>query len=229
MQTLAGDLLLLALDDRKGHILKSAHRDVLPYSCAGAVIMDLVILERLRLVEGEVSVCDPKPIGEPILDRPLEFLGSDVEKQSLASAIRWVARIGGDLERLILDRLVEQGFLALGTRRVLWIFPVRCYRSADDRREANVKARLRQIAENKSPWEERDAVLVSLARTCNLQYELFPRSDLRQFAEGQAAGHEQAVTIAKAVLDTVANAHAKGLGGIAVALNRGSFPTTGGR
>ena len=73
MLNLMEELLLLALDDKKGKVLLSSSTE-LPYALRGAVLLELVNAKKIDIVNKKVVLIDSTMTGNPILNNALELI-----------------------------------------------------------------------------------------------------------------------------------------------------------
>src|SRR5918912_4172268 len=73
--SLAEELLLLAYDDQTGKATGS--RIGLDLGMAAAVMVDLALKGRIAYINGNLTVIDPTPVGDPIEDAVLAKVASD--------------------------------------------------------------------------------------------------------------------------------------------------------
>ena len=178
MQTLAQDLLLLALDDEKGTQswpgLKTGS-----YGLGGAVLMDLMLSERIGLAGGEVVVKDQTPTGDPVLDAALETIRASKEPRD---AKHWVKKLGGKagLHEQLARRLVERGILREQTHKYLWVFHEQRFPTSDPSPEFIIRDRIRDVALAGVEPDTRTLLLLSLVNACDLTDRLFSRDDRKQ-------------------------------------------------
>jgi golgi phosphoprotein 3 len=174
------EVLLLAVHDRKGTFHGSMHS----YALAGAMVTELVILERLRVVEESrkrsfLEASNLKPTGDPLLDEVLERVGSAKRRAQIRT---WVGRIAGirRLRHRAAERLVERGLLGREEGRILGVFPRVRYPTADPEPEAALVAAMRRTLVDDSPPDPHMAVLVSLTASSGILRHLLDRRFLRE-------------------------------------------------
>lgn len=174
MLTLPEELLLLSLDEQGN--TASACATSLPYGLAGAALLDLRLMGKVQLDEGPVTILDPTPTGEPVLDAVLFAVYGHRKPLTLQ---KWVMQMTGkvpDLRGQALSRLIERGILREEEGRILWIFPSRKYPEVDGRPEASVVDRIRQAAAQFGQTDDRTRALMGLMKTCGLTGEVFDKS-----------------------------------------------------
>jgi hypothetical protein len=197
---LAEELLLLALDDESGKVVVSE----LDKGLAGAVLIELALLERVRVAEkGEdvragrlVLESGPAP-AHPVLAAGLDVLSGregrkpDHVLDALAKGLR---------ERLA-DGLVETGVVRRERHKVLGLFPTERLPAQDPAHEATVRQRIGAALDGATP-DARTAALIALLSALNAVTTVLDVADKRaarrrakEIAEGQWA----ATAVRKAV------------------------------
>ncbi|CAM3236168.1 GOLPH3/VPS74 family protein [Stackebrandtia soli] len=181
--TLPEELLLLAYHDETGRN-KSSFID---YGLAGAVLMELVLAERLDLVDKRVNVVNATPLGDPILDECLARIGADKRRK----AQHWVTKLT-KLRPRLLETLEAKGIIRHRQDRVLGLLPFNRYLPVDGRtEEATLVAALTRMVDAGSATDARLASLGSLVYAIGIEHVVFPdrkRSAVRKTLKGISAG-----------------------------------------
>lgn len=166
---LAEKLLQLAYQDDGSPAPDSSFLD---YGLAGAVLVELVIAGRVAPVDGRLRLVNPRPTGDPVVDRGLAEIA---KARTEASAQEWVGWLSAGLRGAVLDRLTERGLLRRQDQRVLWVFPTSRYPSATYGQPApEIDARRRLALAGARPPDPRTHVLWSLVRSTGLVASAFP-------------------------------------------------------
>jgi Golgi phosphoprotein 3 (GPP34) len=154
------DLLQLMLDDESGGLLADATR--LDYGLAGAVLIELALLERIvvepskRPADGVVRVVGAAT-DVPVLDAALARIAEKPRK-----AVTLVPRLAKGLRASVTEGLVASGVLREQEARLLGIFPRRRWPAVDPTAEDAVRRRLHGVLVQGSTPDVRTAALVSL-------------------------------------------------------------------
>jgi golgi phosphoprotein 3 len=174
------EILLLAVHDEKGSFHSSMHSHAL----AGALVTELVLLDRLRVVERSrrrsfLEATSPKATGDPLLDEVLERVRSAKRRAQVKT---WVGRVAGirRLRHRAAERLVERGLLARDEGRILGIIPRVRYPAADPRPEEALVAAMQDALMDDGPPDPHTAVLLSLTASSGILRHLFGRKLLRE-------------------------------------------------
>lgn len=171
MVTLAEDLFLLATDAATGTpLVDTSHLD---FGLSGAVLMDLVLRQRIAVHEAQVTVTDPRPTGDPLLDPALSAIAAAKPREPG----HWVRDLAHHLRDAVKDRLVEAGVLRRDEHRVLGIIRIHRTHETDGRLHHELEDQLHDavVRGHSGSWET--AALASLALATGLDRHLFPRSD----------------------------------------------------
>jgi hypothetical protein len=173
MVTLAEDLWLLATEASTGRpLIDTTHLDL---GLGGALLLDLVLQQRIALRESRVTSTDPRPTGDPLLDRALSEIAAKPHDPG-----HWVRHLTHGLRRTVKDRLVEAGVLCRDDHKVLGIIPIHRTHETDGRLHHALADHLHDAVVVSHPPSRETAALASLALAVKLDRHLFPRSDRRE-------------------------------------------------
>lgn len=179
MITFAEELLLLALDDKKGTFIEMPTMS-LEYGLVGAILMELALLNKIDTDMEHLLLIDGSPTGDLIFDKVLDIIKQESQNQK---PIFWVKKIANELTSLqtvLLDRLISKGILKKEKHKILWVFNKRCYPVINNTEEKEVKTRIHELIINKDIPDPRDVVLISLVDSCNLAKEIFSKDELEK-------------------------------------------------
>ena len=181
MLTFPEEIVLLALDDKTGKFV-----DLPPLSMdqalAGAALLELAFQNRIDTDLTHLSLVNPKPTGEEMLDPLLEKIVTAKDKKD---AKYWVGVFSADGETIrekVLRRLVQRGVLKQEEKKILWVIPGRRYPMVNDQEEREVRKRIRSVVVDGEVPGPRDVVLVSLASACQLLRSVFTDTDLLKYS-----------------------------------------------
>lgn len=179
MLTFAEEILLLALDDKKG-VIKPLPSHSMRFALTGALLTELAFADRIDTDLDSLKVVSTQPTGEPLLDEILKRLQKSAPPKNTEYWLNEIAWNTEDLQERTLNQLVKKGVLKVEDRKVLWVFARRCYPLMDNREVMEVRARLRDLILKKDIPDPRDAVLISLVLACNLFSEIFSEEELER-------------------------------------------------
>ncbi|MDR3578031.1 MAG: GPP34 family phosphoprotein [Anaerolineaceae bacterium] len=167
-------LYILAIDDAEGDLLESAVNQLEPAVAAG-VLAELVLLGRINLEDGRVTVVDPTGTEHPILDRALFSM---VDTARMRKVKYWINTL--TYEKLLSDigqHLVEAGVLVRKKKRLLLVVPFGEHPTGQVSAKFGLKNRLREIVlANQSP-EPSELVQLVLLNNCDLLGLVFTRGE----------------------------------------------------
>ncbi len=178
----AEEIMLLLLDDESGrfeHLPISTTR----YALAGAVLMDLALLDRIDTDPQQLILLDATPLQDPMFDPTLAAIE---HAGSRHDARYWVERIGDladDIRECALGRLVERRILEHKEDRFLWVFRSRRYPIIGGKAEREVKQRIMGVLFSDDIPEPRDVVIICLANACRIFEKLLSPRELERAAE----------------------------------------------
>jgi hypothetical protein len=201
MPTLAEEVLLLAHDEVRGRFVE-APALTMDTALAGAVLMELAMLNRIDTDPDRLILVDPTPTGEPVLDGILARIAAEPIPCGTAE---WVSRLREEapaIRAAALARLVERGILREEKGRFLWVFGTRRYPLVDGTEQREVKHRIAHLLLSDDIPDPRDAMLVGLADACGLLERVFSEEELRR-SRGRIKQIVQLDLIGRAVGSTI--------------------------
>jgi hypothetical protein len=190
MVSLAEDLFLLACDEATGRA--RIPTTYLELGLGGALLLDLVLRDRLALVDEHVAVVASARTGDSLLDAAL---GAVVAGAQRHEPEYWVRHLAKGTRAAVQRRLVAAGVLLADDHKVLGLVAVHHTHQVDDRMEHELVRGLRDVVILDRPASRDTAALVSLALAVGLEQHLFPRADrravrqrMREIADGEWVG-----------------------------------------
>lgn len=205
---LATDLLLLALDDERGTVLREAAMG-LDYGLAGAIVMELALGGCVGVEDDRVAATGTAA-ADVLLDDALHAITARPDKR-ISHWVRHFSRGLGGLRQRLLDRLVAQGTLAKRDRRVLLVFHQKVYPELDTRVEHDVRVRVDDALLRGAMPDPETACLIHLAAACRVTDAIYPRAGRKAIATriselddaGTAGAHAVAAQVARAETQAV--------------------------
>ncbi|MFE1772490.1 GPP34 family phosphoprotein [Streptomyces sp. NPDC059008] len=192
--TLPEELLLLALDPVRGRPLNSPR--YLRYGLAGAALADLEAAGRIAVERGDrVTVANPLPLGDPILDGALATLPAPAKGGRGIRAHRWVRSASRPVRELCLRRLEERGALRRQVYRALGLLPYERFPAGAVDLAGPAHARFRAAVDAGLP-DRRTRLLAAHSSATGLDTKLLPgsafrplRRDLRRLVKEEWTAH----------------------------------------
>lgn len=160
-------IVLLGLDDEQGHF-DSGTATYLNYGFAAALIIDLLLAERIELEDGKIRVKTNALTRNKALDNVLSRM---YRVKSPKSVSHWVHAIVMDCAKLwkqTLNELIQQGILRHKTKKFLWVFKLNRYPTVDSRAEDKLRARLRELLFQSESPDKDERMLLSILLHCEL-------------------------------------------------------------
>ena len=183
MLTFAEEILLLLLDDESGEFVPAPAWSR-QCALAGAVLMDLALLNRIDTDLRKLVVVDPSPTGDDLLD---PILAAIVEETEIHDARHWVEHIAeeqsGQIQDGALTRLVKRRILESEGGRLLWAFRTRRYPTIDGKAEREVKLRIMHVLFSGEIPGPRDIVIICLADACRIFNQIMPEKEVERARE----------------------------------------------
>jgi hypothetical protein len=210
MLNLAEELFLLALDDDEG-VISAPALDTLRYGLAAALLADLALLGKIAVEEQRISLLDPAPLGDELLDDLLLRLA---EANKPRKVKYWISALGfRKLPKQVAQRLTARGVLREEERRYLWVVPYAVYPQQDASAKYWIKQSLRAAGLTTAKPERRAVVLLSLMKGCRLLTLVFTKDErkaagkrVEELVKGEDFGAAVAQTLADIEAATTAAA-----------------------
>ena len=181
MLTFVEEIVLLALDDKKGKFVELPPL-ALDQALAGAVLLELAFQNRIDTDLKHLVLVSDQPTGDKMLDPILKEITAAKDKKD---AKHWVGVISADGDKIrnaALARLVEKGVLKQEEKKFLWVIPGRRYPMIQNQEEEEVRKRIRKVVADGEVPSPRDVVIVSLASACQLLRTVFTDAELLKYS-----------------------------------------------
>lgn len=154
------DLMLLLSDDDGAAIQQAG---TLHYALGGALLAELALLGRVEVDDsGIVNGPRVTPTGDGPLPDPLLQSAYDTVAEKTQRVQPLLLALGADLWRVVIDRLVNRGLLRREVTRWLGIFRSTRVPVADERHEAELRARILCVLEDGETPDPRTAATIGL-------------------------------------------------------------------
>ena len=178
----AEELLLFLLDEQNGTLLPMTVRTE-HLVLAGAVLMDLQLANRVDTDLDNLTVSNPTPLGDDVLDPALADI---VGAEETHDALYWVeraARRGHEIRERTIARLVARGILLEpGDDGFLSLTPevahARRYPSTSGAVQEDVKLRIMRVLFSEDIPAPPDIVVISLVNACDVWRKLLTAEEL---------------------------------------------------
>ncbi|MFG2981534.1 GPP34 family phosphoprotein [Streptomyces sp. NPDC048258] len=199
--TLAEEIVLLSLDDESG---AARQRQSAGWAVAGAILLELVMAERVSVSGTYLELRDATPTGEQLLDGRILLIEAWLRGRDKRKVTDWLAKDHTKAFGAALESLGERGLVVAEVHKVLGMFPQRRYPEADGAVERALRERLSDVVLQGTEPDERTAGLIALIHSAKLHRLAFP--DLRQDSVAPrmaeiAAGQWAAESVRAAIRD----------------------------
>lgn len=179
MNSIAEDLLLLALDDEKGTI-GWQHSASFPLGLAGAQIAELAASEHVFFQDKQLLVRDGAPTSDPLLDEALAMVAGSAKPHDAKHWVEALARPSHHLQGRLEEQLVEKGVLRKEEHRLLWVIPSSRFPAVDTAEEQAARDRLRAVVIAGAEPDQHTLVLLDLLKACGLERNVFSSDEWKQ-------------------------------------------------
>lgn len=170
---LAEEVVVLALDVNKGKIPFSK-TTLVDYGISGAILTELVIMNRIDIESGIIKIVDSSPLKIPILDNVLKLMNETKTEKSLQYWLKSLIRSSKSLEKEIFRNLEKSKFLKIKKKKVLGIFPIIRYEITNIEKKNEVLSTLKEIVLEGKETDECSTFLLGVTRNCAQIKDYFP-------------------------------------------------------
>ncbi|MCX5403451.1 GPP34 family phosphoprotein [Streptomyces sp. NBC_00335] len=199
--TLAEEIMLLSLDDESGSVKQ---RQSVGWAVAGALLLELVLAERVRVSGKYLELVDSPPTGEELLDGRIEAIRTWMRGRSKRRVGEWLTKDQAKAVGAAVERLSGRGVVVEERRKALGVFPVRRYPEADGTIERELRERLASAVSKGAEPDERTASLITVIHAAGLHALAFPGAPRKEITARTAAiadGQWAAESIRAAIRD----------------------------
>ncbi len=178
MLTFAEEIMLLLLEDESGRFVFVPEHSA---NCvlSGAVLMDLALRGKIDTDLKKLTVTDPSPTGDDLLDPTFQRLVDAEEQRDARYWVEYCQRDAMAIRQGALDRLCRNGILEREENRFLWVFRSRRYPVRDDQPEREVKLRIMSILFSDEIPDPRDIAIIGLVDACGIFRHLLSQREHR--------------------------------------------------
>jgi len=166
MLPLYEELMLLALDEKKGTVIGSSSM-ALPYGLTAAVILELLYKGKIICEMNKIILIDKIATSEEILDEAINIIARSNKIREIKYWIEKLANRIKNLNNRILKNLVNKGILKKEKHKFLFI-PYNRYPENNPNPEQNIREKIQHILIFEQTPDERLLSLISLIKACEL-------------------------------------------------------------
>jgi hypothetical protein len=171
--TLAEELLLIALDSKRGKLITSSDYSI-DYCISGAILFDLTFENKISLNDKMIQVINDIPHQDDILNRALSIIANNKNAENIQFWINELCERIPSLRNELLENLVKKDILYKVEKKLLKIFSSPRYLPKQGESEHLVRSRIRDIILNHKSYDFRSIMLIGLVNTADLVEEVFP-------------------------------------------------------
>lgn len=196
-------VLLLGLDDEKGSF--SLDSTYVYYGFAAALVMDLIIAERVAVEDGRIIVKTNALMDRKVLNDVLRRLRESKKKRKVTYWIHYLVQRISKLKSMAIEQLIKNGILERRKEKVLWVFNVNRYPSSDTGPENLLRARLHEIIFKDADPQPEERMLLTILQVCRLEKELITdktqRKEAKEKIKALTKGDEMRKFVHDAILE----------------------------
>jgi Golgi phosphoprotein 3 len=172
MFSLAEELFLISIHEKKHSLSFSSNYEV-DYALAGALLAELLLLEKIRINEdGRVEANPVSYTDDPILAIVLKKIKKEKKSRKINFWIRVFGQDQIKIKEQIIENLIQKKIFTAKKKKFLWI-PYKEYTQQDTTAKFFSKEMLRLVVFAREKSGDQAIILLSLVRACNLLDHLF--------------------------------------------------------
>lgn len=156
--SLPEQVFLVCMDDETGRPETGFYN----YGIKGAVLLELLRANRIRVEDDLVEIADPTPVGDDLADVGLARIFVHPTRRSLSYWVHHLFRESSTPTELAAAKLIRKGILEVQEDRFLWLFPRPVFPAADQEPEDRVRNAVRQTILEHRPLSTPVAALVAI-------------------------------------------------------------------
>lgn len=177
-------IALISLDDDKGNFTSAGGH--INYAFGAALIMDLMLEERIKIKDGRVHLLTNAITDSRALNDLLERIQKRKKPARVATLIHTLVQWITKLLRLCVEKLVKQGILEQTEGKILWVFSVDRYPMKNSQPENELRQRLKALMLDESTEpDKKERMLLSIVLTCELYGQMIPDKAQRKKAKAR--------------------------------------------
>lgn len=165
----AEEMLLLLLNEETGYFVPIPEWKM---SCAlaGSVLIDLALEDRVDSDLESLSLIDPRPTGDDLLDPVLEEIVQDAQAHPPQYWVERIARRSDEISTKAIDRLVKMGVLTADSGG-FWTLSSKVARSRrypviDGKTGEEIKSRIMRVLFSEEIPDPRDCAIIGIMSSC---------------------------------------------------------------
>ncbi|MEJ8641555.1 GPP34 family phosphoprotein [Streptomyces sp. MS1.HAVA.3] len=169
--TLAEEIMLLSLDDGSG---AARQRQSAGWAVAGAILLELVMAERVSATGTYLELRDTTSTGEQLLDGRVRLIEGWLRGRAKGRVTDWLTKDHTKAAGAVLERMAERGLVVAEVTKVFGMFPQRRHLEADAAVGRALRERLGDVVLGCTEPDGRTAGLIALIHSARLHRLAFP-------------------------------------------------------
>ena len=166
-------LFILTIDD--GGAAIASVKTTLRYQLAGAMLVQLALVNKIQLKDNRLVLVDPAPSGEPLFDEILAMIPAEKKPRKLS---HWLQAVGSkQILKSLAGRLAERNVIVIEKKQYSWVIPYELSPQVNASAKYWVKQHLRGVVLAGEPAEPADIALLSLLKAFSLMRLVFTRDE----------------------------------------------------
>jgi hypothetical protein len=149
----------------------------LPYGLAGALLLELYLLERIDFRGKKIKVINSSKTHNDILDEALELISGSTRLHDTKHWLQTIYSKVNKIQERLAEQLVSKKVLEKEEHSFLWVFNYNRYPTSDAKPEKDVRSHVRDIVLKRQQASEEDVALISLIKACDLVNEVFEKAE----------------------------------------------------
>jgi Golgi phosphoprotein 3 len=181
MLTLAEELLLLCLREKRNTVDLSPLSTYLPYALAGAMLVELALAGKVQLDKDKrVLPVGAAQLAENVrLNELLTMIRESPKPKKITHWIGTTAGKGKKLEKELFALLIARGILEeMEDKRIQWVIPNSEYSQQDASVKFLRKQQLRDIVLGRKTADQRSVALLSLLKAIDFLHFIFTQDEI---------------------------------------------------
>jgi golgi phosphoprotein 3 len=202
MLSLTEELFLLSLREKK-HSVDLPYSPAMPYALAGAMLVELVLANRIQLQDGKrVVPLSSEPVESEPLNELLVSISATEKPRKITYWIHHVGIKGKRLEKHLLASLIARGILKVEEKKTLWVIPYTEYAQQDASAKYLRKQHLRDVVFSRQEADPQSVALLSLMKAADLLDHLFTPDEFKA-AQTRVEAIIKDEAVGQAVIETL--------------------------
>jgi len=177
--SLKENFLLINYDPVKG---SSRAGSFLGYGIAGAILMELAEMKKIRIEDKRIILSDRHHCNDPILDAAIDIISKSNKPMRIRTLLGKIQHRPKVFKKPLVESLVKKRYLKEVRKKFLFI-PYRMYPSGNISYSRNLKESIRRLVLKNEGDSKAIAMLCGLAGACKFSHKFFKAGEERKKAK----------------------------------------------